>query len=305
MIKAFFWKFRPSRLIVMNAVKINVLAAAVFAACLLNSPAQTSVVTVTNFVTVVITNVVTVTNIVSTPPAAQTNESAVVAAKLSVAMPEPPKFPWKNSVSAGLTLARGNKNATMFTSDFQTQKKTPSDEYRLGLGAAYGEQNSVETVNNYKAFGQWNRLFTPRFFGYLRSEGLHDSIANLDYRLTLGPGAGYYLIKGTNTTLAVEAGGAYEFQRLGGEDQMFVTARLAERFEYKLNNHARLWQSAEIQPQVDRLENYVVNFEIGAEAAITKSFSLKTYLDDTYANRPAAGHLKNDTKLVAGVSYKF
>jgi len=289
----------------MNAVKINVLAAAVMAAGILNSPAQTNVVTVTNFVTVVITNVVTVTNIISATPAAQTNGFAFVAAKLPMIMPAPPKYPWKNSVSAGLSLARGNKNTTMFNADFQTDKKTPFDEYHFGLGMAYGEQNAVETVNNYKEFGQWNHLFTSRFFGYLRTEGLHDSIASLDYRLTLGPGVGYYLIKGTNTTLAVETGGAYEFQRLGGEDQSFVTARLAERFEHKINGRARLWQSVEIQPQVDIMENYVINFEIGAEAAITKSFSLKTYFDDTYANRPAADHLKNDAKLVAGVSYKF
>ena len=289
----------------MSARKTAVLSVAIFAAGILNSTAQTNVVTVTNFVTVVITNVVTVTNIVSATPAAQTNASISVAAKPPVLVPEPPKYPWASSVSAGLTLARGNKTVTMFTADFQTQKKTPSDEYHLGLGAAYGEQNSVETVNNYKAFGQWNHLFTPRFFSYLRTAGLRDSIANLDYRLTLGPGAGYYLIKGTNTTLAVEAGGAFELQRLGGEDQTFVTARLAERFEHKINDHARLWQSVEILPQVDKMENYVINFEIGAEAAISKSFSLKTYLDDTFANRPASGHLKNDTKLVAGVSYKF
>jgi len=289
----------------MNPIKTAVLSVAIFGAGLLNSTAQTNVVTVTNFVTVVITNVVTVTNLVSATPSGLTNEAVSGTARLPVVVPEPPQYPWKKSVSSGLTLARGNKNATMFTADFQTQRKTPFDEYHLGLGAAYGEQNSVETVNNYKAFGQWNHLFTPRFFGYLRTEGLHDSIANLDYRLTLGPGAGYYLIKGTNTLLAVEAGGAFELQRLGGEDQTFVTARLAERFEHKINEHARLWQSAEILPQVDKLENYVVNFEIGAEAAITRSFSLKAYLDDTYANRPAAGHLKNDAKLVAGVSYKF
>ena len=289
----------------MNAIKTAVLSVAIFAAVILNSTAQTSVVTVTNFVTVVITNVVTVTNIVSAPPAAATNGAVAVAAKSPVVLPAPPRYPWKSSVSAGLTLMRGNNNSTMFTADFQTQKKTPFDEYRLGLGTAYGEQNSVETVNNYKEFGQWNHLFTPRFFSYLRTDGLRDSIENLDYRLTLGPGLGYYLIKGTNTTLALEVGGAYEFQRLGGEDQTFMTARLADRFEHKINDHARLWQSLEILPQVDKLENCIVNFEIGAEATITKSFSLKTSLDDTYANRPAAGRLKNDAKLVAGVSYKF
>lgn len=215
------------------------------------------------------------------------------------------KYPWKSSVSAGLTVTRGNKSTTLFTADFTTQRKTPTDEYLLGLGGAYGQQDSKDTVNNYKAFAQWNHLFTERFFGYLRAEGLQDHIKDLDYRLTVGPGAGYYLIKETNTTLAVEAGVGFEAQRLGGRDETFATVRLADRFEHKFSDRARLWQSVELIPQVDKLENYVVNFEIGIEAAISKTFSLKTYLADTYANRPAAGRLKNDMKIVAAVAYKF
>ena len=70
-------------------------------------------------------------------------------------------------------------------------------------------------------------------------------------------------------------------------------------------DRARLWQSVELLPQVDKFNNYVVNFEIGVEAAVSKSFSLKTYLDDTYVNIPAAGRKQNDAKLVAGISYKF
>ena len=44
---------------------------------------------------------------------------------------------------------------------------------------------------------------------------------------------------------------------------------------------------------------------MGAEASISKKLSLQTYLDDSYANEPAAGRLKNDLKLVSGISYKF
>jgi|ERR1019366_4424385 putative salt-induced outer membrane protein YdiY len=216
-----------------------------------------------------------------------------------------PKYPWKSSVSAGLTLTRGNKSTTLFTADFTTQRKTPTDEYLLGLGGAYGQQDSRDTVNNYKVFGQWNHLFTERFFGYLRTEGLQDHIKDLDYRLTIGPGAGYYLIKETNTTLAVEAGAGFEAQRLGGKDESFATVRLADRFEHKFNDHARLWQSVEVLPQVDKFDNFVVNFEIGIETSISKSFSLKTYLADTYANRPAVAHKQNDVKIVAAVAYKF
>jgi len=215
------------------------------------------------------------------------------------------KYPWESSVSAGLTMTRGNTSSTLFSADFLTKRKTPTDEYMFGIAGAYGEQNSTDTVNNYKAFAQWNHLFTDQFYGYLRAEGLRDIIADLDYRMTVGPGLGYYLIKATNTTLAAEAGANFEAQKLGGHDQTFATLRLAERYEYKFNDHARLWQNAEIFPQVDKFENYVVNFEIGMEASITKSFSLKTYLDDTYANRPAAERKKNDVKIVAGVSYKF
>ena len=215
------------------------------------------------------------------------------------------KYPWESSVSAGLTMTRGNTSTTLFTADFLTKRKTPTDEYMFFLGGSYGEQNSTDTVNNYKASAQWNHFFTGRFYGYLRAEGLRDYIADLDYRLTIGPGLGYYLIKDTNTTLAAEAGVNFEAQRLGGTDQNFATVRLAERFEHKFNDRARLWQNVEIFPQVDKLENYVVNFQIGMEASISKSFSLKTYLDDSYANRPALGRKKNDVKLVAGVSYKF
>ena len=214
-------------------------------------------------------------------------------------------YPWKSSVSAGLTLTRGNTSTTLFTASFLTERKSLTDEYLLGLGGAYGTQNSKDSVNNYKVFGQWNHLFTKRFYSYVRAEGLQDKIANLDYRLTVGPGVGYYLIKETNTLLAAEAGAGFEAQRLGGKDENFATVRLAERFEHKFNQHARLWQSVEIMPQVDRFDNYVVNFEIGVETAITKSFSLKTFLVDTYANQPAVGRQKNDMKIVAGVAYKF
>lgn len=223
----------------------------------------------------------------------------------SARLPQEVKYPWESAVSAGLTLTRGNSQTVLFTADFLTGKKTPNNEYVFGLGVAYGNQNSKDTVNNYKVFGQWNHLYSERLYGYLRAEALRDRIADLDYRLNVGPGIGYYLIKETNTFLAAEAGAGVEFQRLGGKDAAFATVRLAERFEHKFNDRARLWQNLEFVPQVDQFDNYVVNFEIGVEASITKSFALKTYLTDTYANRPAAGRQKNDVKIVAGISYKF
>ena len=229
------------------------------------------------------------------PPPSNTDTNAAV-------LPAPPvKYPWESSVSAGLTLTRGNTDTTLFNADFLTQRKTPDNEYQFGADAVYGSQASKETVNNYKAFGQWNRLFTDRFYAYMRVEAMRDIIANLDYRATVGPGVGYYLLKDTNTTLAVEAGGAWVVQHLPGQDDSYMSVRFAEHGEHKFNDHVHLWEKAEIMPQVDKPDNYVVNAEIGLEAALTKSLSTKTYLDDTYANRPATGKLKNDSKIFAAL----
>jgi len=280
---------------------LAILCLAVSALLTLTAPAsaQTNIVTVTNVVSVMVTNVVTVTNIVAVPPApapAPATPAAVEMAK---------KYPWVSSVSAGLTITRGNSHTLLYSAALATDKKTLDNEYSLGASGAYGSQNSIQTVNNYGGFAQWNHLFTERFYDYVRADANRDVIADLDYRFNLGPGVGYYLIKQTNTTLSVEAGAGYQYEHLGGEYNSFATARLAEKFEHKFSDRARLWQSAEFLPQVNKLQNYAINFELGMEASITKTFSLKTTLVDTYQSEPAADHYRNDIKLISGVSYKF
>jgi putative salt-induced outer membrane protein YdiY len=300
--------------------KIYWLVFAIAALCCGTSFAQPATVTITNYVTVVVTNVVTITNFVAAVPPGSNNVApalsqpaaagAATAAALAAGTPAAPKIAptnlWQSAVSAGLTLVRGNSDTMLFSADFSTQHKTPFEEYKIVLNTSYGDQGGKQTVNNYKGSVQWNHLFTDRFYCYLRSDALRDIIAEVDYRATIGPGMGYYLLKYTNTTLATEMGVAYEAQRLDGkDDQDFAALRLAERFERKLNEHARLWESAEILPQVDRFDNYTINCEIGVETALSKSFTLKTFLDDNYDNRPAPGKLKNDAKIVAAIGYKF
>jgi putative salt-induced outer membrane protein YdiY len=218
----------------------------------------------------------------------------------------PKKSPWESSASLGLTLTRGNSDTTLFTVKLLTDRKDNTNEWSFGADAAYGNNAGVENAESLHGFGQWNHLFSEKFFGYIRAEGLHDGIADIRYRATAGPGAGYYLLKETNTTFAVEGGASMVFERLGSKDDSYATLRLAENFEHKFAGYgARVWEKAEFLPQVDRFSNYIVNAEVGVEASIAKNLSLQTYLDDTYANEPATGRLKNDAKLVSAISYTF
>ena len=228
--------------------------------------------------------------------AADTNQTAVISTN---------KPAWESSVSAGLSLTKGNSDTLLTTVAFKTRKKTPENEFTFGVDGSYGENDSVKNNETLHGVGQYNHLFSERFYGFFNLEGLHDGIADLQYRFTLSPGAGYYFLKTTNTTFAGELGPGLIFQRLGDVDTTYASLRLAERFEHKLDGGARVWEKAEILPQVNKPENFLVNAEIGAEAPLTKTFSLRVTLQDNFVNQPAPGRKDNDVKLISGVVYKF
>jgi putative salt-induced outer membrane protein YdiY len=227
----------------------------------------------------------------------------------------PPPVKWISDVSAGVTLTRGNSDTTLATLTANTDRKTEENECILGANATYGKAkvtaggttvNSV-TAQNADAFLQYNQLLNDRLYVYARIEGYHDDIADIHYRVTVGPGMGYYFIKQTNVDFSAEAGPAYISEHLGNQQLDFGTLRVSEKFHWQLSDRARVWETAEIDPDVGDIKNYIVTSEIGVEADLTaaKNLSLQVYWDDSFNSRPVPGRQRNDAKFVAALDYKF
>jgi putative salt-induced outer membrane protein len=212
---------------------------------------------------------------------------------------------WETSAALGMTLTKGNSDTLMVTADALTSRKYTSDELSFGVSLSYGEQSDIKNNETAKAFGQWNHLFTERFYGYVRADALHDAIADIDYRITLSPGVGYYFIKNEKMLLSGEVGPGVVIEKQGGEEKIYFVGRVAEKFEYKFSDKAKMWQMAEFLPQLDDFDNFIINAEIGVEASITGKTALRAVLQDTYDNEPAPGRKKNDLKLVTSVVVKF
>src|SRR5436190_2281454 len=108
---------------------------------------------------------------------------------------------WETSAAFGMTLTRGNSETLMGNISVNSSRKWTRDEVLLGASGTYGEntdQDTDETTTtaaNAQAFGQYNHLFTERFYGGLRLSLLHDSIADVEYRVTISPLVGYYVVK--------------------------------------------------------------------------------------------------------------
>src|SRR5437763_12235834 len=96
---------------------------------------------------------------------------------------EEKKKKWESTATVGVTLTRGNSKNFLATGALGTKRTWAHDEALLGASAGYGE-NTVKdsagvktdtTTDSYlKGFGQWNHLFSPRFYGGLRLSGDHD-----------------------------------------------------------------------------------------------------------------------------------
>lgn len=212
---------------------------------------------------------------------------------------------WVSSLAAGMTVTSGTKDTLLAAINFTTARKAPHYEIKLGAGGAYGETEGDKTTANALGYGQYNYLFTERFYAGIRLEALHDSIVDIDYRFTLSPLVGYYLIKNTNAQFFVEAGPTLVVEQQGGVQDTYAALRLAERYERKLSDFAKVWESVEFIPQVDDFQNYIVNIEVGVEAALNKTLALRVVFRDQYDNVPAEGAEKNEIQFIASVVYKF
>lgn len=86
---------------------------------------------------------------------------------------------WTGNVAFGLTLTGGNSDTVLGTLGALAERHWPKDELRLGLDGAYGKADGDLNTDNGHVFGQYNRLFTDRFYGSLRGDAIHDDIAEV------------------------------------------------------------------------------------------------------------------------------
>lgn len=241
--------------------------------------------------------------------------AAGTAAPAGAVTNAPPPKHWESVAAAAATLTRGNSRSFLGTVTIDSKGKYEPNEFLLGGAAGYGDTTTkdstgadvtTKTQDYLKGYAQWNHLFTDRLYAGLKVDGLHDNIADINYRFTVDPMVGYYFIKKPLTELAGEIGPSYVYQQLDSQSaQSYAALRVAERFEHKFAGGAKIWESVEWIAQVDKFDNWIANAELGISAPMSKALDVRLVLDDTYNNQPAPGREKNDLKLLAGIGYKF
>jgi putative salt-induced outer membrane protein YdiY len=232
---------------------------------------------------------------------------------------------WHGHLGAGATVTKGNSDSVLLNLGAADEKDWKFDECSFGGEYNYGlnnwgkaheatGQNESKSASNVSGFGDYKHLFTDRLYASLHLSAIHDDVAGVRYRGVITPSVGYYIIKSDVTRFNAEIGPGYLRERLGvpfttppthEPDTGYVTLRIAERCEHDLSKTAKIWESVEYLPNVEKFSEYLLNSEAGVSAAINAHLALRLVAQDRYNSKPPLLRQSNDFQLVASIAWNF
>lgn len=217
---------------------------------------------------------------------------------------------WSGFADAGLSLASGNTDTLTFTLGANAVRETRRDKTSLYIGSLYSRSEvggeSQTTAKAVRGGARYDIFLSDRFSVFGITDLEYDAFQQLDLRLVLGGGVGYYLIKNGVTQFQVFGGGnlnkEYFFvdpDRTTGElmvGQNYAT-KLAERFGFT--------ESFVVFPNLSETGEYRFVFSASAVTTLNKWLDWHLTLADRYNSYPAAGAECNDVLLTTGVRFNF
>ena len=217
---------------------------------------------------------------------------------------------FESSLNAGAILTDGNSDTQNANIGLDTHRIEGKNEFNAKVNFNYGKTEGVTVVNKLQADAQARRNLEKKAYAYLGGDYLADDIAKLDYRVTVGPGVGTDLLHGGDTRLNVELGAVVVGESVAEvPSSTFAALRLAEIFQYKISDSAKIWQSATYVPEWDDFDNYTLMIELGAKSDMTERISLRLVFQNRYDSTPATEDgvelEKNDISLIAGLGVKL
>lgn len=215
--------------------------------------------------------------------------------------------PFVPALNLGVSMTEGNSETLAANLGVLTGTGEADDANRTRLGAEwnYGETGDENTVQNAQGKAVYERALSDVTYGYGSVGIFHDDIADIQYRVPVSVGLGYVAWQDEAAKLILEAGPAYVFEKVADESNDYLALRAAEGYVRDLSKTSRLWQTLEYLPEVEDFGNYLLNFEIGAEADMNSKAALRVVFKDRYDSDPAEGTDENDLQLLAGLSYKL
>jgi len=224
---------------------------------------------------------------------------------------------WSGLLDTGLSETRGNSALLAFSLAAKAARVAPRNKLSLYATSVYATDNTTPpsrtTANAIEGGARFDYNLTPRFFVFALADFAFDQFQHLDLRSVLGGGVGLHVIKTTNTTFDVFAGGDYDHESFSASPPLTLTSTTrntaevlaGEELSWKLNNRVSFDERFTAFPNVSDLGQYRFQFDATAATKLKSWLSWQITVSDRYLSNPLPGLKSNDELLATGLRLTF
>jgi hypothetical protein len=131
---------------------------------------------------------------------------------------------WSGMLSLGINARGGNTETVDTTVMANIKRRTAATRFGADYLANYSSSADLETANNQRLNGNYDRFLTAKFFwSVLAGEYYRDPFSNIDSQYSFSTGVGYDLIHTSKTEWSLGLSGGYQNQKFvsveDGKDQ--------------------------------------------------------------------------------------
>jgi putative salt-induced outer membrane protein YdiY len=225
----------------------------------------------------------------------------------------PPLVKWTGSIVVNALVTRGNSESENLGASANVVRRSEIDRITLGAGYYYGRQRDNSTgdsstnINNWFVLGKYDFFLTKHFYLYAAARVERDIIAELDLRVTAGPGVGYQWFETPTLNLNTELGLAWIYENFAHQpSEDHLAARLAYHVDWTPHKMLKLFHNLEYLPRVtEPFVDYNMNLDAGLRATVIQNFFAEFKFEFKYDSTPAIGARKEDLRYLVGLGWSF
>ena len=217
---------------------------------------------------------------------------------------------WSGAVDLGFSLTSGNSKNFNFALGGNAVRETKRDKISVYVASVYARSEvagvTSTTANAIRGGGRYELMLGDRLnvFGFGDLE--HDAFQQLDLRLVLGGGLGYYVIKNKHTQFQVFGGGnvnkeyfADNLRRTTGE------ALFGQSLSTRVFDRLNFTETLSVFPNLSERGEYRLAFDSSVSMALKKWLAWHLTFSDRYLTNPVPGAENNDILLTTGLRFTF
>jgi len=221
---------------------------------------------------------------------------------------------WQINSSLGFALARGNSKTTNLAIGFNAVRATMHDKLTAYMDSIYASSGLVVapgvtagvTANDILGGAMYQHDVFARAFVYGSGDFEYNELQFLNLRSIWGAGAGYHVIKQTDTTLDLYAGANYTKETYStGVRRNLAALTVGDLFHHQIGKNTTINQSLDVYPELSHLGEYRFAFNISLATKIKTWLGWQSSLSDRYISDPIPGTVRNDLIFSTGLNFTF